>query len=358
MNNKRTFLLLAGLLSTSISLCFGQNVGISTAVITPDASSMLEVRATNKGVLIPRVALTATNDAATVPAAATSLLVYNTATAGVSPNNVVPGYYYNAGTPAVPVWTRFASGNSTAWTINGNAGTSIATNFLGTTDAVDFGIRTTNVERIRIAAAGNVGVGMSAPASLFHSAGQISSGIPSGGLGGAAANTGSVLLYNSSNGNTITLQSGVTTATHTLTLPTTQGGAGTYLRNDGAGNLTWVTAGAASMSYSQTTTLFGTTTILKSVTVTTVAGSEVFIHGESDFAKNATTSYYALGLYRDGVEIHEVAVYAPANADQSIHIQWVDTPAAGSHTYDIRWKVGAGGVSTQYGSGLRVILFN
>src|SRR5690606_31208992 len=70
-------------------------VGIGTP--TPNASAMLDITATNKGVLIPRVALT---DASTVLAGAStheySLLVYNTATAsvGVEGKEVKPGFYY------------------------------------------------------------------------------------------------------------------------------------------------------------------------------------------------------------------------------------------------------------------------
>lgn len=70
-------------------------VGIGTP--TPNASAMLDITATNKGVLIPRVALT---DASTPLAGAAthenSLLVYNTATAseGVEGKEVKPGFYY------------------------------------------------------------------------------------------------------------------------------------------------------------------------------------------------------------------------------------------------------------------------
>ena len=62
------------------------------------SSSVLEVESTNKGVLLPRVALTSSQDITTITSPQVSLLVYNTATAGVSPNDVVPGYSsWNAG---------------------------------------------------------------------------------------------------------------------------------------------------------------------------------------------------------------------------------------------------------------------
>jgi hypothetical protein len=87
---------------------------------------------------------------------------------------------------------------------------------------------------------GKIGIGLTAPASLLHAAGQICTGIPYGGLGGASAATGSLLFYNSSNTNTVNIQSGETTTSYTLTLPQEQGAASSVLTNDGSGGLSWV----------------------------------------------------------------------------------------------------------------------
>jgi hypothetical protein len=155
----KRLLLSAGMYFAFISLN-AQSVGISATAITPDPSSLLEIRSTNRGILIPRVALTGLLDAATVPAPATSLLVYNTATAGVSPNNVTPGYYYWGGAQ----WVRLLSGSmSNDWSLTGNAGTSPATNFIGTTDAVDWAVRTNNIENVRVTSGGYVGIGTWSP---------------------------------------------------------------------------------------------------------------------------------------------------------------------------------------------------
>ena len=78
--------------------------GIGTT--TPNASAKLEVAATNKGFLPPRIVLTSATDGTTIPSPATGLLIYNTATAGSAPNNVVPGYYYWNGTS----WIQIANG--------------------------------------------------------------------------------------------------------------------------------------------------------------------------------------------------------------------------------------------------------
>ena len=86
--------------------------GIGTT--TPNAAAKLDVSSTTKGFLPPKVALTATNSfdpitglsGSTALATAAGLLIYNTATAGTAPNNVVPGYYYWNGT----MWIQIANG--------------------------------------------------------------------------------------------------------------------------------------------------------------------------------------------------------------------------------------------------------
>src|SRR5688572_17746817 len=126
-----TMKIIAAILILIASLpVLAQNVGINATGTTPDASSMLDVSSSSKGLLVPRVALTATNAAGPITSPATSLLVYNTATAGSAPNNVVPGYYYWNGT----TWIIFSTASTTAWTLTGNSGLNPAIHFIGTTD--------------------------------------------------------------------------------------------------------------------------------------------------------------------------------------------------------------------------------
>lgn len=75
---------------------------------TINSNSLLELESTDKGLLIPRLALSATNNAAPLAAHVAGMVVYNTATAGTSPNNVTPGYYYNDGSQ----WSLVASSSS------------------------------------------------------------------------------------------------------------------------------------------------------------------------------------------------------------------------------------------------------
>ncbi|MCW5898727.1 MAG: hypothetical protein KIT10_05600 [Flavobacteriales bacterium] len=128
-----------------------QNVGINANGAAPAASAMLDIDVTalpanaKQGLLVPRIALTATNVAAPVVGPAASLLVYNTNTAGAGLTAVSPGYYYWGGAQ----WVRFAQ-DGVAWQLLGNAGTVAATNFLGTTDNVALRLRTNNLERFEI----------------------------------------------------------------------------------------------------------------------------------------------------------------------------------------------------------------
>lgn len=90
-----------------LGLAGNAQTGIGTT--SPNASAKLDITATDKGFLPPRVALTGTNVFTPITgtaASATGLLIYNTATAGTAPNNVVPGYYYWNGS----AWIQIAGG--------------------------------------------------------------------------------------------------------------------------------------------------------------------------------------------------------------------------------------------------------
>lgn len=85
-------------------------IGVGTRTPHPDA--MLEVATTNKGILLPRVALTATTAVAPLSAHVAGMTVYNTATAA----DVTPGYYYNDGSK----WVKLATGQG----VKGDTGAS------------------------------------------------------------------------------------------------------------------------------------------------------------------------------------------------------------------------------------------
>jgi len=114
--------------SSVLTVLANGNVGLGTT--TPNANALLDMTAVNKGMLPPRVVLDSTTSFAPLSAHVQGMLVYNTATAGTFPTNVIPGYYYNIGTK----WWLLGG---TGWAITGNAGTTPATNFMGTTDDQD-----------------------------------------------------------------------------------------------------------------------------------------------------------------------------------------------------------------------------
>ena len=91
------------ILFTLAGLSAFAQMGVNTDNSAPDPSAGLDVKFTNKGLLPPRVTLNAINTALPVAAPAAGLLVYNTATAGTPPNNVVPGYYCWNGSKWIPV---------------------------------------------------------------------------------------------------------------------------------------------------------------------------------------------------------------------------------------------------------------
>jgi hypothetical protein len=132
------------------SMSIAQNVGISNTGATPNTSAMLDVSATNKGVLITRVSLTSLTDVSTIANPATSLLVYNT-NSGMTGGAI--GFYYWNGTN----WTRLqdsVSSSGGSWSTTGN---NISNNNTG-----------------------NVGIKTTTPQTPLHVTGQQAITVPNG----------------------------------------------------------------------------------------------------------------------------------------------------------------------------------
>jgi len=96
---------------------FSQNVGINATGAQPNPTAGLDVDFMNMGLLIPRVALTGSANAAPLAAKVAGMIIYNTATI----SDVKPGFYYNDGTNWIagfPVGTSIGDmlyWNGTAW---------------------------------------------------------------------------------------------------------------------------------------------------------------------------------------------------------------------------------------------------
>ncbi|MBI3234951.1 MAG: tail fiber domain-containing protein [Bacteroidetes bacterium] len=150
----------------------------------PAASAVLELESgTNKGFLGPKVALTSTTDVSTISSPATGLLVYNTATAGSSPNNVTPGYYYYSGS----AWVSM-NGASNIYvsngTLTGNRSVFMGSNTLAFDTTTLFINPSTN----------RVGIGTSTPANALDVVGNVN--VKASGI---TANTGLRLTPTSGN---------------------------------------------------------------------------------------------------------------------------------------------------------------
>ena len=135
-----------------------QNVAINSTGTAANTASVLDISSTSAGLLIPRVTAAQKTGLNPLPEAAQGLTVYQT--------DGTEGYYYNTSTTTTPSWVKLLGDEG--WKLTGNAGTTPGTDFIGTTDAQAWVIKTNNAERARILSGGNFGIGTTAAAAKFH----------------------------------------------------------------------------------------------------------------------------------------------------------------------------------------------
>src|SRR5437660_5844306 len=82
----------------SVLVSARQNVAINNSATLPDASAMLDINSTSKGVLVPRMTM-AQRDAISSPQ--TGLLIFQ--------SDGSSGFYYNAGNSTTSVWKKVGS---------------------------------------------------------------------------------------------------------------------------------------------------------------------------------------------------------------------------------------------------------
>jgi trimeric autotransporter adhesin len=121
------------LLFVSFGTIIHAQVAINTDGSSPDNSSMLDVKSTAKGLLLPRMTLAQRN---AIASPANGLMIYQTDNS--------QGFYYNSGTSASPAWVMGGSVSGSGWELTGNSGTSPGTNFIGTTDNQPLRFRVNN----------------------------------------------------------------------------------------------------------------------------------------------------------------------------------------------------------------------
>jgi trimeric autotransporter adhesin len=148
---------------------YAQNgVAINTTGAAANSNAMLDVSATNKGMLVPRVNLvTLTSNSLSAfgisATPVTSLLVYNT-TASTLPSTIFQiGFYYWEGSNWIKLNTGATSSAATGWGLTGNSGTNPNINFIGTLDDNDIVFKRNNAPsgRINLSAA-NTSFGLGA----------------------------------------------------------------------------------------------------------------------------------------------------------------------------------------------------
>lgn len=83
------------------------------------------------------------------------------------------------------------------------------------------------------------------------------------------------------------------------------------------------------------------------VTITTKGGKVLILFAGSFFFNVVGTG--AIALFRDGVQVSQSMFfsYNSTSIDFSVPINFLDAPSAGSHTYDVRWNVSPGTVTSQ-----------
>ncbi|MCL9804714.1 hypothetical protein NAT51_04220 [Flavobacterium amniphilum] len=97
-------------------LTFPVSAQIGVGTTTPNAAAVLDVNSSNRGFLMPRIALTSATDATTITSPAKGLIVYNKGTGGFTPE----GLYQWNGTGWRPV--VYEAANYFSGDVNGNTG--------------------------------------------------------------------------------------------------------------------------------------------------------------------------------------------------------------------------------------------
>ena len=247
-----------------------QGVGINNTATSANSSAMFDISSgsgANRGLLIPRVTFAQRTGANfnPLPQTAQGLMVYQTDAGGFG-----EGLYYNTSTTTVPAWVKMGS---TGWALSGNTGTVAGTDFIGTTDAIDWVIKTNSIERMRVKSGGNVGIGATTGTSLFN------------------VGTSDQFQVNSS-GNAVRINN------IPYSWPTSQGTSFSALINDGSGNLSW-----SGMGWTKVTDI-----VLTNAVTYTIAG----LNG------NVDVSYHIIMLGQHGNPDSDIKLcYIQPNGDNS-----------------------------------------
>ncbi|RLD36316.1 MAG: hypothetical protein DRI83_05560, partial [Bacteroidetes bacterium] len=122
-------------------------VAINTDGSSPDASTMLDIQSSSSGTSFSNLNIADMSTATPVTSPKTGLIAYNTnSTTG-------PGFVMWNGTK----WVTFEI-EGINWKLLGNAGTSVGTNYVGTSDYNSLSLRANGTERMRVQRDGVVSI--------------------------------------------------------------------------------------------------------------------------------------------------------------------------------------------------------
>ncbi|HHZ65494.1 MAG TPA: hypothetical protein EYN51_08385, partial [Flavobacteriales bacterium] len=224
------FILLCGTLETA----FSQSVGLNNP--TPDASSILDLTATDRGLLVPR--MTTTQRTTSIASPATGLLVYDTD---------LEAFYFHDGTDWKAVGSASADGNGIYDGSGSLVGATVVTqgaNTLEFTSTVTDGFSVDGQTFSVDAAKNRVGIGTNSPETTLDVAGIIKSG--------QDGVDGEIQLYSEQGAPDflyIISPNAAATQDVSLVLPPDEGNASEFLQTDGSGNLIWAAPAAATNAF-------------------------------------------------------------------------------------------------------------
>jgi len=105
------YIFVLALISSTLNAQSSAKIGAGSTNI--DSNAVLELNSTNKGLLLPRLALVATDNASPMTGTITGgMTIYNTATSGTGATGVTPGFYYWNNS----LWIRIAVTDSPTFT--------------------------------------------------------------------------------------------------------------------------------------------------------------------------------------------------------------------------------------------------
>ncbi|MFY9418040.1 MAG: tail fiber domain-containing protein [Bacteroidales bacterium] len=285
---------LATILIMLISLLMGniskaQNLGIGPDTFDPEASAGVEMRFTDKGLLIPRVALTSTSSASPITSPATSLLIYNTATAG----DVTPGYYYWNGS----AWVRFATGSSV---INGS-GTATRVAFWSGANTLS-----SNANLYWDNTNSRLGIGTSSPSYDLHV--QRTGGASSAKIGYSSSYTDNRLFFGDGNyvyvgeyntDDRLYLRGG----SLTIDINGSTGTSGQVLTSNGT-TCSWTTPSSGGVTMGCATNNY----LTKRSSATSLACSNVYDNGTTVQIGSTSLTNSKLGILNDALDKHALYI--------------------------------------------------